>query len=159
MTLQRLKKTMTAGIASTAITVGLVAGLGPATAHADVIDDLAVEFSTAAGAGQVASLLNQSLKLRSMGIRPTKAEMDGIQTALNYRPNQKPLISALQEAVAGQTKRFQRAKAGQQGPFTVGINQYDPNNPGGVTAGPGGVNIGGGGYTIGDGPAPVPGGG
>jgi hypothetical protein len=38
---------------------------------------------------------------------------------------------------------------GQQGPFSVGINQYDPNSPGGITAGPGGINFGGGGWQIG----------
>jgi hypothetical protein len=162
MTLQGLKKTLTAGSASTAIAVALVLGFGPATAHADVIDDLAQEFSTAAGAGQVSNLLNQSMRLRAMGFRPTKGEITSIQDALNYRPNQTPLIRALQDTVAGQQKLKQRADATGQQPFTIGVNQYDPNNPGGVGVGPGGVQIGGGSgsYTIGDGGAgTVPGGG
>ena len=131
--------------AGAAMAVAFALGSAPA-AHADVLDDLAQEFTTAQGAGPISTLVNQSLKLRAAGFRLTNGEAAAIQQALNDRPNQTPLINALKEAVAGQTKRMQQAKAASQGqgPYTIGINQYDPNSPGGVTAGPGGVNIGGG---------------
>jgi hypothetical protein len=157
------RRTATAALASSGMALVLMLGSGPAIARADVFDDLGNEFSTASGAGQVSKLLNESLKLRAMGFRATKAETDGVVKSQNYRPNQTPMIHALQDAVAGQTHRMQQAQAaGGQGGYTVGINQYDPNSPGGVTAGGGGINLGGGNgsYTIGDGGAgTVPGGG
>lgn len=135
--------------AGMAVTLMLAPMLTPAPgiARADVLDDLGKEFTTAAGAGPIADLVNQSLKLRAMGFRPSKAELDGITQAETYRPNQTPLIKALKATVAGQSKLQQETQALQgsgQNQFGVGINQYDPNSPGGVTAGPGGVNLGGG---------------
>jgi hypothetical protein len=162
MRLQRLKKTVTAGVAGSGMAAALMFGFGGGTAHADVLDDLAGEYHTSAGAGEVANLLNQTLQLRAAGFRPTNAQYAEIQHAMDYRPNQVPLIHALQDTVAGQRKLMSLANAagnGQQ-PFTVGVNQYDPNNPGGVTAGPGGVNVGGGPVRIGGGQVlgPAPGG-
>lgn len=149
----RLRYVATTALTAFAVAVAMMLGSTPATASADVLDDLAQEFTTASGAGQVAGLLNQSLKLRAMGFKPTKAQLDNIQDALKYRPNQKPLIGALEEAISFQTTRMQQAQAiaGQGGPTTIGINQYDPTSPGGITAGPGGINLGGGGWTIGSG--------
>jgi hypothetical protein len=162
MTLEALKdsvrgwrRTAVVSVAGAGMALAFALGSAPA-AHADVLDDLAQEFTTAQGAGQIPSLLNQSLKLRATGFKLTNGEIAAIQDALNDRPNQTPLISALKDAVAGQTKRMQQAKAAAQGqgPYTIGINQYDPNSPGGVTAGPGGINLGGGAWTIGDGRSP-----
>jgi len=155
MTMQGLSKTArraAAGVTTTGIAVALMLAAGPGTARADVIDELANEFTTASGAGPVANLVNQSLRLKAAGFRPTAGELTAITQAETYRPNQTPLIKALQETVAGQTKLQQMAQATQgQNGFSIGINQYDPNNPGGLTAGPGGVNLGGGSnqYTIG----------
>ncbi|MCW2654370.1 MAG: Uncharacterized protein JWR32_5346 [Mycobacterium sp.] len=158
------RRTSTTALAGTGVLVVLLLGSTPATARADVVDDLAKEFSTAAGGGQIPSLVNQTLKLRAMGFLPTKGQLDGITHAETYRPNQTPLIKALQETVAAQTRLQQQAQALQGGQNQVGfgINQYDPTSPGGLTAGPGGVNVGGGSnqFTIGDGRAgSVPGGG
>lgn len=150
--IDKWRRAAAAALMAAAVAVAAMFGSIP-TANADVLDELAQEFTTAAGAGQVANLLNQSLKLRAMGIKPTKAQLQSIQDALGYRPNLKPLISALQETISDQNTRLQQAQAiaQNQGPYTIGINQYDPTAPGGITAGPGGINIGGGGYTIGDG--------
>jgi hypothetical protein len=146
MTHQRSKKY---AIALAGVAVALALG-SATTAHADALDDLAGEFTTASGAGPIAGLVNQSLKLRSMGIRPTNGEMAAVQDAMKYRPNQTPLIAALKDMVGGQTHRLKQAQASQQQQqFTVGINQYDPTNPGGVSFGPGGVNLGGGAWQIG----------
>lgn len=147
------RRTVTSLVAATVMAVGMMFGFGSATARADIITDLVQEFSTAAGAGQVANLLNQSLQLSGKGFRPTRGQLSAIEEANGYRPNQTPLVRALQDTVDGQTRALQLAQAGQENPYTIGINQYDPDNPdnGGVTVGEGGINIGGGGYTIGNG--------
>lgn len=147
------RRAAAAAIAGAGLAVAVA--LGPAgAAQADVLDDLAQEFSTAAGAGQVSTLLNQSLKLRAAGVRPTGAELTAVQDALKYRPNQTPMIDALKDMVAGQSHRLDQLQAAKKGDYSIGINQYDPTSPGGVTVGPGGINIGGGAWTIGDGRSP-----
>jgi hypothetical protein len=144
MTFEATKK-LAVALAGTGVAIALALG-SPATARADVVDDLANEFTTAQGAGQIPNLLNQSLKLRAAGFRPTNGEIATLQDALKDRPNQTPLINALKGMVAGQGHRMQQAQAANrgQGPVSVGINQYDPSSPGCVNFGPGGVNIGGG---------------
>jgi hypothetical protein len=129
-------------------------------ARADVEDDLAHEFTTAAGGGEIPTLLNQSLKMRGMGFAPTPGELAAIQDSQKYRPNQTPMIKALNAALAGQTHRMKQAQAAsgnQPNCCTVGINQYDPNNPGGVSVGQNGVGLGGGAnqYQIGGQPGTV----
>ena len=62
--------------------------------------------------------------------------------ALDKRPNQAPLIAALQNTLAFQTRNKMRGQAQQPAPATIGINQYDPTNPGAL--GGFGVNPGGG---------------
>jgi hypothetical protein len=151
----RWRRTVGVALAGTGLAVALALG-APGMARADVIDDLASEFTTAAGGGQVSNLVNQSLKLRAMGIKPTAAELAAIEDSLKYRPNQTPMINALKDAVDGQTHRLQQAQAAaKRGGYTIGINQYDPNSPGGITAGPGGINIGGGPVQIGGQPGTV----
>ncbi|MGE5695493.1 MAG: hypothetical protein ACM4D3_09735 [Candidatus Sericytochromatia bacterium] len=149
-----LRRAAAAAIAGTGVAVAVALGPAAGAAHADVLDDLAQEFSTAAGAGQVSTLLNQSLKLRAAGVKPTGAELTAVQDALKYRPNQTPMIDALKDMVAGQSHRLEQAQAAKKGDVSIGINQYDPSSPGGITAGPGGINIGGGAWTIGDGRSP-----
>lgn len=84
--------------------------------------------------------------LRAKGFKPTTAEYQAIQDSLQYKPNQTPLVNALKDAVLTQRKLQQRAQA-PSNPVTIGINQYDPNNPGvlgtfGVTGGPDGSSVG-----------------
>jgi hypothetical protein len=158
MTFEATKR-LTVALAGAGLAIALAFG-SPATARADVVDDLANEFTTAPGAGEIPKLLNTSLKLRAAGFRATNGEMAALQDSLNSRPNQTPMINALKQMVAGQTHRMQQAQAANrgQGPVTVGINQYDPNSPGGVSFGPGGVNFGGapnGPYQIGGQPGTV----
>jgi hypothetical protein len=134
------KRTVAGALASTGLAVALTLGSTP-VANADVLDDLANEFTAAQGAGQIPSLLNQSIKLRGAGYNLTNGETAAIQDALNHRPNQTPLINALKDAVAGQSLRLKQNKmaqsGGSQGPFAIGINQYDPSNPGGINFGGG----------------------
>ncbi|MBV9513196.1 MAG: hypothetical protein JO280_03990 [Mycobacteriaceae bacterium] len=152
----RWRRALGAGLAGTGLAVALACGSAAGTARADVIDDLANEFTTAAGGGEMSTLLNQSLKLRGMGFKPTAAELTAIQDSEKYRPNQTPMITALKNAVDGQTHRMQQANAAaKKGGFSIGINQYDPTSPGGITAGPGGINLGGGAWQIGGQPGTV----
>lgn len=138
----RARRTIGAALAGL---LALTLGSAPGMARADVIDDLSVEFTTASGGGEIPSLLNQSQHLRNAGFKPTTGELNAIQDAEKYRPNQTPMINALKAAVAGQTHRMAQAQAGaDKGGYTIGINQYNPYSPGGITAGPGGVNLGGG---------------
>jgi hypothetical protein len=141
----RWRRTIGTALAGTGLAVALELGSPVGLARADVIDDLANEFTTAAGGGQVSNLVNQSLKLRAMGYKPTAAELAAVEDSEKYRPNQTPMISALKGAVAGQTHRMEQSQAAaKKGGVSIGINQYDPNSPGGITAGPGGINLGGG---------------
>ena len=141
------RRTIGAALAGTGLAVALALGSAPGLARADVIDDLTNEFTAASGGGEIPSLLNQTIKLRAAGFKPTNGELGAIEDSLKYRPNQTPMINALKAAVAGQTHRMAQAKAANNnnnGCCTVGINQYNPYSPGGVTAGPGGVGLGGG---------------
>jgi hypothetical protein len=95
---------MLSAIGSAILALGLLLGVAPAPAQADVLDDLAQEFSVGSGAGQVANLLKATLKLRAQGYRPSKANLQEITEALDYRPNQKPLIDALTDTLAYQTR-------------------------------------------------------
>ena len=70
----------------------------------DVLDQLAEEYAVGAGGGQLSNLLKTSLKLRSMGFKPSKQYLDELQTAMKYRPNQLPLIEALKDTIAYQQK-------------------------------------------------------
>jgi hypothetical protein len=156
MALQGLKETMTTAVVSTSTAVGLMLGVGVPAAHADVFDDIAGQYAHGAGTGQVANLVTQSLKLRAMGFKPSPSNAAEVTKALDDRPNQTPLIHALQSTIEYQNKLKSETQAAQgNNPVTIGINQYDPNSPGGVTAGPGGVNLGGGAWQIGGQPGSV----
>jgi hypothetical protein len=155
----RWRRTIGVTLAGAGLAVALTLGSAPGLARADVIDDLANEFTTASGGGEIPSLLHQAIKLRGAGFKPTSGELAAIQDSLKYRPNQTPMIGALKAAVAGQTHRQAQANAANNnnGCCSIGINQYNPNSPGGVTAGPGGVNLGGGSgqYQIGGQPGTI----
>ncbi|MCG5433431.1 hypothetical protein LV457_14200 [Mycobacterium sp. MYCO198283] len=166
MPLRGPKKLLTA-VSSTIVVAAAVSGVslgvGTATASADVIRDLACEYSSAGGAGTVSSLLNESLTLSSQGFRPTKAQLAAIEESLSSRPNQGPLIKALQTTVAAQKvlQSEQQLLAGQQSPVSIGVVQGDPNDPFATSNPPitSGITIGGGGtYKIGSSAGTVPGG-
>jgi hypothetical protein len=70
----------------------------------DVLDQLAEDYAVGTGGGQLSNLLKTSLKLRSMGFRPSKQYLDEIAEAMTHRPNQLPLIGALKDTIAYQQK-------------------------------------------------------
>lgn len=161
------RRGVAAVIAGTALAVGSV--FGPtAVANADIVGELACEYGTAPGAGTISALLNQSVALSAQGYRPSSADLAQISTAADFRPNQVPMIEALQGMVANQQNTRMlaaAAAAGGSGPTSsITVNQVDPSNPFGtqgfdndpfptqnqVILG-GGINLGGQNYTIGNG--------
>jgi hypothetical protein len=148
-------------VASGALAAGLMVGMGLANAEpvapadpttgadapppmtADqVLAIITTEYDTGAGGGQLSNLVHQVMKLRSQGFYPSKGNRDDIVAALDKRPNQEPLIAALQATLAFQTRNKMRGQTQQPAPATIGINQYDPTNPGAL--GGFGINPGGG---------------
>lgn len=151
MTRGNWRRTAARAVACGALAVGTLfapLSVGIGTANADVLDDVYAEYATGAGGGQVSKLVEKAMKLRALGFRPTKGHLDKIEQALAYRPNQKPLIEALETTIAYQRKRQAQADNSitGTGPFTIGINQLppgvpaDPHNPNtaGVFISPGG---------------------
>jgi hypothetical protein len=165
MTLQtgNLRRAVTAALASSAMAVGLLMGIGSATALADPADPtptqpeispdmsadealavIAKDYDMGAGGGQLSTLIHQALQLRSQGFKASNANRQAIAAALEKRPNQAPLIEALKETIAYQRKlqaQMQNANTGQQPGFNIGGGQPPPGMgpalPPGVPPGPG----------------------
>ena len=76
------------------------------------------DYDLGAGGGKLSNLIHDVLKLRAQGFRPSNANRAAIEQALEYRPNQTPLIEALEETLAYQRKQQLRAQqsAAAQGP-------------------------------------------
>jgi hypothetical protein len=140
------KRAFTGAVASGALAAGLMAGLGSGTASADVLDDIAAQYDTGAGGGQVSELIHVALKMRALGYVPSKGNMDDLVAAMDKRPNQVPLIAALNNTIAFQ-KRNQARGQQQQAPVNIGINTYNPTGPVGPQSGFG-IGSQGGGISI-----------
>jgi hypothetical protein len=164
------RRIVTGGLAGSAVVAGVMAGSGAPTALADPADPttqtdtppvmtadevLAIidrDYDTGAGGGQLSTLIHDVLKLRALGFKPSNANKEAITKALDYRPNQAPLIEALKETLAYQRKlqaQMQNANAGQQPGYNFGVGQpppgMGPTQPPGVPPDPGqnpGVFIG-----------------
>jgi hypothetical protein len=148
-------RAVTGGVASSALALGLLMGVGspaalaqpeptpvtdappneqaeaPATPTMTADQALAIianEYDTGAGGGQLSNLIHDVLTLRAEGFMPSNANKMAIQEALEKRPNQTPLIEALKETLNYQlTLKTRQAAAGaSQGGFTAGINQLPP---------------------------------
>lgn len=100
-----------------------------------VLQAVDAEYDTGAGGGQVSNLIHSIMKLKNQGYAPTKGNVDAIVDALGHRPNQEPLIEALQATLVTQKRNQARSQAAAVPPtsMTVGQNQagtgnqYDPN--------------------------------
>jgi hypothetical protein len=69
------------------------------------------------GGGQISKLIDDAVKLRQQGFRPSNANAEALQDALDARPNQTPLVEALKSTIAYQRKlQAQQQMAAQQGP-------------------------------------------
>jgi len=138
------------GIAGVTVAIGMVFG-STAVAQADVLDDLAEDYAVGTGGGQLSNLLRISLKLRAMGYKPSKVYLDELTAAMEYRPNQNPLINALKDTIAyqakikAQTELLQTAQSQQNANSAVmGAGQMPAaSNPGTGGTSAGGTSTGG----------------
>lgn len=122
---------------------GVAAAAAGATAAAaaqgqgDVLDQLAAEYAVGSGGGQLSNLLKTSLKMRSMGFKPSKPYLDEIREAMTHRPNQLPLIGALKDTIAYQQKiqaqmQILQSAQGKTGMGTGAGSAPGPSNPANV---------------------------
>jgi hypothetical protein len=100
-------------------------GAAPPVMTADqALAIIAQDYDTGEGGGQLSTLIHDVLKLRALGFKPSNANKEAITKALDYRPNQAPLIEALKETLAYQHRlqaMQQNANNGQQQPgFAIG---------------------------------------
>jgi hypothetical protein len=131
MTLQtgNLRRAVTAALASSAIAVGLLMGIGSVTANADVLDDVGGKYMEGAGGGQISNFVKEALTLRAQGFKPSKGNLQALQAGWDYLPNQSRLVDALKETVSYQRKlqaQMQNANTGQQPGFNIGGGQPPP---------------------------------
>jgi hypothetical protein len=166
------RRIVAGGVASSALLAALLTGFGVPAALADpapadpsaqaeappmtadqVLAIIDRDYDIGAGGGQLSTLIHDVMKLRALGFKPSNANKDAITKALDYRPNQAPLIDALKETLAYQHKMqalAQNANSGQQQPgYNFGVGQPPPGMgpavPPGVPVEPGqnpGVFIG-----------------
>jgi hypothetical protein len=131
MTLQtsNLRRAVTGAVASSAMAIGLLMGIGSATANADILDDIGVKYMQGAGGGQISNFAKEALTLRALGFKPSKGNMEALQEGWDYLPNQSRLVDALKDTVAYQRKmQALRQNAGntQQPGYNFGIGQAPP---------------------------------
>lgn len=99
---------------------------------------IANEYDTGAGGGKVSVLIHNILQLRAQGFMPSQGNREAIIAALDKRPNQVPLVKALESTYAFQLRNQTRAAAantGQQQMINVGggnIGQTMNPNQGGI---------------------------
>jgi hypothetical protein len=159
------RRAVPAAIAGGALAAGLLIGAAAPTAFAvpstkdndapavpqvspdDVLVQIANEYATGRGGGQVSNLIHDVMKLRQQGYRPSNSNATALAEALDKRPNQTPLVEALKGTLAYQRKLQAQSQASvTSGGVTAGINQappgmpVDPTNPNntGVFIGPSG---------------------
>jgi hypothetical protein len=135
------RRAVTGAVASGALAAGLMAALGAGTANADVLDDINAQYDTGSGGGQVSNLIHTAMKLRSLGYVPSKGNVEDLQAGMDSRPNEMPLINALQDTV--QYMKREQSLNNHPAPATIGVNQYNPGSNPGIFA-PGaspGINI------------------
>jgi hypothetical protein len=158
---------ITGVLAGGAVAAGVMAGFGAPTVLADPAtptrptdtppamtadEALAIidkDYDTGAGGGQLSTLIHDVLKLRGLGFKPSNANKEAITKALDYRPNQAPLIEALKDTLAYQHKMQalqQNANNPSQPGLNYGVGQPPPGMgpalPPGVPPDPGGPNGG-----------------
>ena len=154
MTLQtwNLRRAVTGAVASSALAIGLLMGVGAATANADVLDDIGAKYMEGAGGGQISNFVKEALTLRALGFKPSKGNLEALQAGWDYLPNQSRIVEALKDTVAYQRKLqalHQNANNPQQPGYNFGVGQAPPGMgpavPPGVPVEPGqnqGVFIG-----------------
>lgn len=142
----RWRRTLVAAVAG--VTLGGGVMTAPATALADpaapsadastasamsadeALAEVAKDYDTGTGGGQISNLIHKIMRLRAAGFKPSVANRNALVSALDKRPNQAPLIEALQATLAFQVANQSRALSQPQQPTSVGIT------PGGTGVNP-----------------------
>ena len=98
---------------------------------------IARDYDLGAGGGQLSKLIDQVLALRAKGVRPSPASRLAIVAALDKRPNQTPLIEALQATLVDQRQQISRAGISPAGGAPAVAVPGSPHAPMGPAWGPG----------------------
>ncbi|QZT65092.1 hypothetical protein [Mycolicibacterium austroafricanum] len=137
MSRSALYRGATGAFVGAALAFGLVVGVAPAasaqpTTQAEeppaprispdqILMMISQEYQTGRGGGQVSKLIEQVMNLRARGIKPSIANTQALAAGLDARPNQGPLIEALQSTVNYQRKVMaQSANGTPSGPTSPG---------------------------------------
>lgn len=132
MSPQPWHRTAVAALAASTLFGGLALGVGVPTALAQPADSsssseqseqtqapispdqvlmmISQEYQTGKGGGQVSKLIEQVMTLRMRGVRPSRGNAVALAAALEKRPNQTPLIQALEETLTYQRKQMMRSQ-------------------------------------------------
>lgn len=129
MSPQRWHRTAVAALAASAMAGGLAIGVATPSALAQPSDSsssteqtqapispdqilmmISQEYQTGRGGGQVSKLIEQVITLRKRGIRPSRGNAVALAAALEKRPNQTPLIEALEATLTYQRKQMMRSQ-------------------------------------------------
>jgi hypothetical protein len=86
------------------------------------------EYRQGDGGGQISKLIDDAMKLRAQGFRPSGANAAALADALEHRPNQTPLVEALKATIGYQRKLQAQAamNAQQQGPIAGPVPVIPP---------------------------------
>lgn len=153
------RRAFVGAVASAAVAAGLLTGLGSAPAFADPSTEaasadgsapapmtadqalaiIATDYDTGSGGGQVSTLIHKVMSLRARGFRPSTSNQEAIVAALDKRPNQGPLVQALESTLNFQLRQASRQTGGGPvlNPPTIGIGgngggAVNPNGGGGI---------------------------
>lgn len=122
------------GVTPTAVaqpTTGSEAPPAPMMTADQALSIIHQEYDLGSGGGQLSKLIDQVLTLRNRGIRASQANRIMIVEALDARPNQAPLIEALQATLAYQRKVLAQSQGAQQAPTGGGAPPVAaPGSPG-----------------------------
>jgi hypothetical protein len=90
------------------------------------------DYNLGDGGGQLSTLIDDVMKMRAQGFKPSNENKLAIQDALDHRPNQTPLVEALKSTLAYQRKlqAQQQMNAQQQGPVAGPVPVIPPINGG-----------------------------
>ena len=90
------------------------------------------QYSQGDGGGQMSILIDDVMKMRAQGFKPSNANALALQDAMDARPNQSPLVEALKSTLSFQRKlqAQQQMSAQQQGPVAGPVPVIPPVNGG-----------------------------
>lgn len=152
------RRALLGAVTSGALAAGLLTGVTSASAVADPSTDavasgdvapamsadealatISAEYDTGAGGGQISTLIHKIMQLRAKGFRPSTSNGEALVAALDKRPNQGPLVAALQSTLSFQLRQASRQTGGGPvlNPPTIGIGGNgggapNPNAGGGI---------------------------